>query len=612
MDFFLIIVIIIIIFAVLYIFYRNKQYYDLLYSLENFNNSTQSSLSTYFQNTVDYDSYQSNANMFNGINLINNGANATSSSPWDGIWQSSGTSNPINAQIIQYNKTLLISLTNSSVNQLYQTNPNINFNNITSSTFSNIQCYPNLFIGIADLNNPQTEFTLVSVICNNYSNSSLNLTTSPTSNGMPPLFGMLVNNNNTYTINLSTTTGGIITLSLMFPFTYYNNYAKTFSPNTNTLPIINNNNIVLEEVFCEGGTVPCFDNTLGIASTAYLQTYNACGTTNGTSNLCQGTPACIYYTPPPGSTNSSLPPQCEQNFTINDYMNYGAMSLQAQYVGNSLLMCDYLQYFPNPCNSCIIAYVSSVGNVYTLNYQFFGSLPGESNLTTQLDIMDQYLNTTGPSEAAIVAFYRNIINYSTNASQSNILNALTFTNCINSNGLSSLSTSSINNCIVKSKGYIAANYNGPLGNPLLSPCVWQINITPTKNILTSCPVTLSTSQLYNTPIKYANFNPDGTANLSLYPGGTNQLLTLDKATIVNENTDSTSTYVAITTNLKTNSGLYLTPYTDYSGFNNSTIVGLANEPSPNGKWLIIGFTLNNINSLSNIISGLNFNLYSSS
>jgi hypothetical protein len=62
----------------------------------------------------------------------------------------------------------------------------------------------------------------------------------------------------------------------------------------------------------------------------------------------------------------------------------------------------------------------------------------------------------------------------------------------------------------------------------------------------------------------------------------------------------------------TNSGLYLTPLTDYSGFNNSTIVGLANEPSPSGKWLIIGFTLNNINSLSNVISGFNFNLYSSS
>jgi len=574
MNSLLVILIIIIILSILYLYYRNKQYNNILESFDN----TQSALSTYFQNTVDYDSYATNTNMFHGTSLTKN----ITSRPWDGIWENKQLS--IYAQFIQNNDKVIISLSNSSFDQIYN---KINSTTV-NSTVGSVQCYVNSFVGIGRLNNDLSKFNLIEVLCNNYSNPDLNLTINN-------LTGNLLND----TVNLySTGKGQVIPLTLRSRYSYYNDYAKKVAPNTNTYPTIPNSEFVYEEMPCVNSE-PCMDKKNGLSITTYNNLpYNACGKqTSSTDNTCTGKPSCVFYSPAPNGMQT-----CSFKSAVYDYMNYAPLSLQTQYAGNGLLLCDFLNYFTtDKCNSCIICYVTNIGNVYTLNYEFFGTLPGESKLTVQSDMMDSVLNNSS-STIGLLPFYRNAVKNNTN--QKDLMDGISFTNCIE-NSSQMLNSEQVSNCVNTCNSYMN-NYTGPIGNKLLKPCIWQINYNPTKNVLNSCPVILSTSQNYNTPMKYAEFNANGTTSLSLYSGGLKQQLTLDKVNIIKENAKDSNTYVAMTANLKANNGLYLTPATDNNGFYNSNVVRLVNTPPSNGKWLILGFTINNINDLPNLINNISF------
>jgi len=574
MNSLLIILIIIIILSILYLYYRNKQYNNILESFDN----TQSALSTYFQHTVDYDSYATDQNMYHRTNLSQNTINRS----WDGVWFNKSLN--IYAQFIQNNDKIIISLSNSSFDQIYDKINSINVN----SSLGSIKCFDNSFVGIGKLSNDLSKFNLIEILCNNYSNPDLNLTINN-------FTGNLVNN----TINLySTGKGQVIPLTLKSRYSYYNNYVKNISPNTNTYPTIPNSEFVYEETPCVNSE-PCMDKNHGLSVTTFNNLpYNACGRRSSTAdNTCTDKPSCVFYSPAPDGMQT-----CSFKSNVYDYMNFAPLSIQTQYTGNSLSICNFLNYFTvDKCNACIICYVTDIGNVYTLNYEFFGTGSGESNLTVQADMMDQILNNAS-STVGLLSFYRNAIKNKTN--DQDLMNGLLFTNCIE-NSTDNLNSAQINSCIDKCKSYMN-NYNGPIGNNLLKPCVWQINYNPTKNVLNSCPFILSTSQNYNTPIKYAEFNDDGTTNLSLFSGGLKQQLTFDKVNILKENTINSNTYVAMTSNLKAYNGLYLIPAMDDNGFYNSNIIRLVETPPSNGKWLIIGFTLNNLNELSNIINNITF------
>ena len=575
MNSLLVILIIIIILSILYLYYRNKQYNNIL---ESFDNNTQSALSTYFQNTVDHDSYATNKNMYHGVSL----KKSLTTTPWDGLWRNDSLN--IYAQFIQNNDKIIISLSNSSFNQIYDKISSTTVN----STLGPIKCYDNSFVGIGRLNNNLSKFNLIEVLCNNYLNPDLNLTINN-------FAGKLVND----TINLySTGKGQVIQLKLKNRYSYYNNYAKKISPNTNTYPTIPNSEYIYEEKPCVNSE-PCMDKNYGLSVTTYNNVpYNACGKrSSATDNTCTTKPSCVFYSPAPDGMQT-----CSFKSAVYDYMNFAPLSLQTQYTGNGLLLCNFLNYFTNDkCNSCIICYVTNIGNVYTLNYEFFGTGSGESNLTVQTDMMDQILNNSS-STVGLLPFYRNAIKNKTN--EKDLMNGLLFTNCIE-NGSDTLNSVQVTNCVNKCNSYMG-NYKGPIGNKLLKPCVWQINYSPTKNVLNSCPVILSTSQNYNTPMKYAEFNDDGTTSLSLFSGGLKQQVTFDKVNILKENTTDSNTYVAMTSNLKASNGLYLIPAMDDNGFYNSNVIRLVNTPPSNGKWLIIGFTLNNLSDLSNIINNISF------
>lgn len=568
---------VIIILSILYLYFRNKQYNNIL---ESFDNNSQSALSTYFQNTVDSDSYATNTNKYHMINSSDIKDNKLSR--WDGIWENKSLN--IYAQFIHNNDNVIISLSNSSFERITSTLKNT----IPDSPNQPLSCTPNSFVGICRLSNDLLTFNLIEVLCNNYINTDLNLTVNNFS-------GKIVNEN----INLySVGKGSVIVLNPKDKFSYYNNYAKNISPSTVLYPTIPISEFVYDEDVCVDSE-PCIDNTHGLNSTTFNNfEFNACGKKiSSTNKKCNGNPSCVFYSPAPDGMKT-----CSFSSTIYDYMNFAALSPQSKYTGNSLLSCNFLDYFnPSKCNSCIICYVKNIREVYTLNYEFFGTLPGESNLTTQSDMMASILNNPGKS-SGLLNFYREAIK--NNTAKNDVFNGLSLTNCIE-NSSDTLNNAQISNCVNTVKDFISNPKNQT--NPKLFPCVWQINQIPTKNILNSCPVILSTNQNYDTPIKYAEFNKDGTTSLSLYSGGLNQHLIFEKVNILKESSVIPSQpYVAMSANLKTNDGLYLIPTSDNDGFSNSNIIRLKNKPSLNGKWLIIGFTLNNLRNLKQIIDNINF------
>lgn len=654
-----VIFIIIIILTSLYLYMRYAKYQKVLESFDNINTvqPTQSSLATYFQNNVDKDIlYKKNIYNNPTINPVFKNAG------WNGIWRTIDDPN-FNSAFIQNNDKLLILFSNSSLNSQFSNM--VNSNELPSINSKN--CPSNSFLGVAQLNSNRNIFNLTNIICNNYINNNLNLSVNELSGTLSDdkksiqLFSTGKNNINLYRyyvyetkenniINGNDLENGTITNKSLDEcknlcndnnnckgFSFQNstnncylksntlnqsinndyssyikephlindlpdsdNYINSVSPFVNNYSQIPLNQLYYEEKYCTGNTKPCYDKSNGIALTTYdgLK-YNACGTpTSSTDNTCVETPSCMI-------SNDIINgiPKCNKSYQFIDYMNNStAFAAISQKTGGTLNICETIKIIKK-CNSFIICYISNIGNVSTLNYQFFGSLPEESSLTVQTDIMNQLLNN-GNTKIGLLPFYRNII-INGSSDKNNIINALSFTNCLENNNNTNNRISSSVQCASK---YVS-NYTVSNGNNQLKPAIWEINSKSNLNLVNSCSIRLSTSSKYDTPIKYVKYNIDGSTNLSLFSGGNNEELIMESSTVIQDMTYSNTSYIAITTNLKTNDQLYLMPSSSNSGFTtNSTLVSLTKKPSENGKWLLLGFNINNINELESTLQNIKFKL----
>jgi len=589
MDFFIVILIIIIILLILYLYYKNYQYNK---SLESFDNTTQSALSTYFQNTIDADSYATDKNKYHSITVSN-----SKNKQWNGIWKNVDYN--IYAQFIQNNDVLIMALSNSYINSLSTVPTSTDPPPSSANEIANITCYKtNSYIGKCKLSKDYLNFVLIKTICDTNHNLGSVLNLTPYN-----LTGVYSVKNTVKTITLTDNNNKSVELSYFPGYTYpTNNYIESLNKNINQYPEIPDSSFSYRENICQSDDKPCKVPGIATYKTREGKEYNACGRViSATDNTCN--PATCYFY---GSTNLCSP----VSYQVYDYMNFAPLTVQSNYLNNNLTLCNNLKYF-GQYNTWILCYITNICNAYTLNYQFFGSLSDESSLTVQADIMNQMLNdtipatSTNPIKTGLLKYYRTIIK-DTNAVPSstvengnnfpanNILNALSLINC----------DSSVNTCRTKCAEYIdnqcCQNSDDnqcvkSIGNKELYPCIWQIDAS--SNVLNSCSIILSTSALYtDTPKKYAEFNDDGTTNLSLYKGGLKQELSLDQTWLIDM---SSFGYVYLTTNLITNNGLYLIPSMDNSGFNgNANIVKLENQPSNNGKWLLIGCTLNSMNDLT--------------
>jgi len=613
MNLLLVIIIILIIIAILYLYFRNIQFYNML---ESFDNNTQSSLSTYFQNTVDYDYYQTYKNKFNYSykkehNLKNNAnTNKVITAPnviyagWDGIWSDG---NNLHAQFIQKNDVLMIGFSNSSFDNLYYklsrgyNPPGNNPLNITNPDGDNYtdpyyNCPENVFIGLGRLTKDRTVFLLKEIMCNFYINDDLNLKINK-------LTGKIENKT---IILYSEPSGNKITLNFVKPFgdsitKNMNLFKDNSAPLTTLFPEIPTSEYVYEEDWCSlsGGGLPCKFQSDGVSDSTYSNLdFNACGKPDS-NNICTGKPNCVIFSPAPPGYSS-----CQHKVNIHDYMNHYAIKALSHIEGNNIKVCDYLKYFTsNTCNTCILCYVTDLGDVLTLNYEYHGKLPGQSSLTVQHDIMHKVLNNK------ILPDYRKIlINNQVNSAQ--ILNAISFTNCLENNHNGGTNLERLKQS-VKPAGALAKKYQLDSSykyNDKLAPAVWQFNYNSnSKNYNTqdSCPIYLSTSINYNTSVKYVNFYNNGKTGLTSHKGGSSQQLFLENIQIINNKSKNSGSAIAITANIRVNNRLYLVPDKSTNGFSNNSIsVNLVDEPQENGKWLILGFTLNTLSDLNNILKNI--------
>ena len=577
MNSLVILLIIIIVISIIYLYYRNMQYNKILESFD----TTQSSLSTYYPNTVDYDRYQTSKNTYNKITP----KDIKENSPWNAIWKNDSLS--IYGQTILMNDKLIVSLSNSSLAQ------------IVNETQNDETCPPNLFLGIGQLNHLKDICIVKNVLCNNYTNTSLNLSPGSLSVVMKGKSLILFSNGKSTRIQMYKDS----------PITYHSsvfyqqsNFVKMLSPHITEYPIITPSKYDISSYFCQTGT-PCKTTNMGLGEAFNDLDTNACGTANSISdNTCNGTPICVFYSPAPTGLTT-----CQYSTETFDYMNFPAFSAMTTMEGKRLQTCSYLNYFDKKFNSAILCYVTDIGIVQSLNYEFFGAMQDESALTMQVDIMNEVLNTKGglleKIRHIIIALNPKTISNSqiNEEEEETILNkALSFTNFIEFNKKPTSVENIQKLALLKSKRLVH-NYHKIPTNRELYPAVWQINYKNSDKLSNACSFTLSTSKLYNTPVKYAEFKRDGRSNLSFYEGGLDQNLIFESSVILTS--DDNDNTVMMTGNIKTNDGLYLVPSMEKNGFsNNSRLVTFKDAPLQSGKWLIIGINLKKIEQLEILLN----------
>ena len=204
--------------------------------------------------------------------------------------------------------------------------------------------------------------------------------------------------------------------------------------------------------------------------------------------------------------------------------------------------------------------------------------------------------------------------------QDQIQQALSLTNCFSSKDI----VTSYSNLLESCKSTLSAELNSQSSkNKTLNnlnknklPMVWSINEVANANHA-PCTFSISSSKLYTKESqwqKFAEFDPThNKTKMSLYEGGTNQVINLENATILTESNGSTLTtsgintdHILVSGNLKTsNPKKFLIPSKVKSGFyNDSSIINLKNTPNDNGKWIMFGFNLMNIQNLEKTLKAI--------
>jgi len=216
--------------------------------------------------------------------------------------------------------------------------------------------------------------------------------------------------------------------------------------------------------------------------------------------------------------------RCTTTFDINRKFNSNLnRGLYDTYSTNGI--CSYLNKFNIEFNSAIIMYISDLTHVQTLNYEYFGQGKNKSSLTMQNDISTNFMEK-------ILKKFRGFITSSDETAtdyETNLSTALSLTNCFETSNSSDTYSAILKAC--NRISYPTSTVNETIPENGKKPLLWKLNLHNTNS--SSCTFSLSSSNLYkkeNQWVKYVEFNPlENKTNMSLYKGGTNQLITLENA-----------------------------------------------------------------------------------
>lgn len=579
--------------------------------------SQTNSLSTMYQQTIDDNEFQDKykKNEYNQYHKEENESFTESllESMWNGNWNDSENPPTVFASFLELNDQLIFSLSKQSFNL---TDVSIGANT------ENEKCLNDTFVGIGHLNSKKNMFVLKKILCGIGADKSfindLDLTVNK-------LIGIATEGE----ITLKDGTHSLV-LDIKKSSHEYDNYSSylQLSSFVNPMPVLKSDFDADLDV-CTNST---FDNhDRGSLQKCYIKKEglpvppNNGFDTYGTGCSLSDKISQESYTDTEGNTKSypvcandteetcwisetdrnsvGSFPKCDTQFKINRKFSTGLL----QGFTNSL-GCDYLQNFDQGMyNCCIFLYVDDLHNVESLNYEYFGQGDGKSNLTMQYDISSMIIEP-------LLKKYRDYIT-GQSTGESDLEQALSLTNCFSTKDSIDTYSKLLNSCKTNLVTEIESKTNNTVQSNKL-PMVWSIKKVANANYA-PCTFSISSSKLYTKESqwqKFAEFDPiHNKTKMSLYEGGTNQVITLENATILTQSNGTTqntsginTNHILVSGNLKTsNPKKFLIPSKVKSGFyNDSSIINLKNSPNDNGKWIMLGFNLMNIQNLKKTLEAI--------
>jgi hypothetical protein len=396
-----------------------------------------------------------------------------------------------------------------------------------------------------------------------------------------PYEKIIQNTNGTLTGTTSVKPSGTFTTGLNCPL---NNFTAVCQLNFVRIKFYIKNN---SNIYCN--TLSTFNNTL----TGYIS-----GNTINVNYTVNGKKETIVFNKDTKMNNSyinnSSKYSIEETKLINPYpqipasqLSYNSTSFEnkntfmpinilSQYItndnNNSYKLCSLINNINS--NNKISAYIFCIDNfinVQSLDYNFWGVRKNESNLALKntnsaylLSLkLKSYINGNNINSDSVSNYAQQISSYMYCGSPQS-------TNFMQET--SDLKTSFNNN-----KSNSSLNKNTPV-----VPIVWNISSSYKSS---TCYISLSSVSDKNNTEKYATFNGDGSVNMSINKGGVNQeLIFEDISTIKNE-----PNYFISTGYFRTNDLLYLVSNSSTKTIKGDNTVNLVSKPSPNGKWVIVGF-----------------------
>jgi hypothetical protein len=249
---------------------------------------------------------------------------------------------------------------------------------------------------------------------------------------------------------------------------------------------------------------------------------------------------------------------------------------------NSYKLCSLINNINN--NNKTLAYIFYINdfiNIQSLDYNFWGIGKNDSNLA---------LKNTNLAYSLALKIKKYMKDY-TGDPYDYAKQISSYMYCGDSNYKDLNFTQETNN--LKNNFNNNKNNNSSNKKTPVVPIVWTISSTYNTS---TCYISLAAAPDKNNTVKYPVFNSDGSINMSINDGGTNQeLIFEDITTIKNE-----SNYFISTGYFRTNDLLYMVSNNTNKTLQGDNSVKLVSKPSPNGKWVIIGFNDNaNINNAIN-------------
>jgi len=253
--------------------------------------------------------------------------------------------------------------------------------------------------------------------------------------------------------------------------------------------------------------------------------------------------------------------------TLNLNTNYLNVKGLASMNNTNLDICSLFSLFK--FSSYIIFYVSSLKNVQTLGYSFFGTKRNESSVVVE--------PTTFSSVLYDSYIYKLIENWK-KTKDPMILQKLII-----------LSGNPYNTDIISK----ISNLKYIPQKSTLETVFWNIQKSYTSN---SCTVNIQTNSDLDNQVQKCidtDMSNNGTPFLNLFEGGTSQELFLENLTLLEKNDKIT----LLSTDIRTRTSLYLEPsFGTHKGFHTSDTVqvNLRDTSSNSGTWLILGTPISSI------------------